>query len=136
MSDLTIGALARGAGVGVETVRYYQRRGLMPQPTRRPRQIRRYGRADLERLRFIRAAKNLGFSLGEIAELLRLESGGSCDEVKRLAQARLEDIALQIAGLRKTQEVLSEFVRRCDTSGGTLRCPLIASLEQLSSVHP
>lgn len=135
MTDLSIGALARGAGVGVETVRYYQRRGLMTEPQRQPGQIRRYDCDDLERLRFIRAAKSLGFSLDDVEELLRLEASGSCDDVKRLVQARHRDIARQIDLLQETQAVLSEVLRHCERSGGRVRCPLLASLEKRSAAN-
>lgn len=133
MNDLTIGALASRAGVGVETVRYYQRRGLMPEPQRQPGQIRRYHRDDLERLRFIRAAKSLGFSLRDVQELLRLEASGSCDDVKRLVQSRSREVARQIEHLQESQAVLSEVLRQCENSGGDVRCPLIASLESRST---
>jgi len=133
VNDLTIGALARGAGVGVETVRYYQRRGLMPEPERRSGQIRRYHRDDLERLRFIRAAKGLGFSLRDIRELLRLEASGCCNDVKRLVQSRFREIVRQIEHLQETQVVLSEVLRQCENSGGNVRCPLIDSLESRST---
>lgn len=96
---LTIGTLAQAAGVGVETVRYYQRRRLLPEPPRPLGGIRRYGEADLARLRFIRHAQELGFSLAEVAELLALDEGRDCDEA-----------------------------RACDRSGGHQRCPLIETL--------
>ena len=132
MNELTIGALARGAGVGVETVRYYQRRGLMREPARRPGQIRRYHREDLERLRFIRSAKALGFSLDDVQELLRLETSGCCADVKRLVQARCREIARQIEHLQQTRAVLSEALSQCESSRDRARCPLLTSLEERS----
>lgn len=133
MNDLTIGALARGAGVGVETVRYYQRRGLMPEPARRPGQIRRYDDNALERLRFIRAAKSLGFSLDDVEALLRFETAGTCDDVKHLVRARARSVAHQIERLQETRAVLADVLRQCERSDGRVRCPLIASLEKQSS---
>jgi len=135
MNGMTIGALARGAGVGVETVRYYQRLGLMPEPQRRPGQIRRYGNGDLERLRFIRAAKSLGFNLRDVEQLLRLEASGSCEEVSQVVRARSREVARQIESLNATQAVLQDFLHQCDVSGGVARCPLLASLQRQSAVN-
>lgn len=84
--DFTIGALARAAGVNVETIRFYQRRGLMPEPERPWGGIRRYARQDADRLRFIKSAQRLGFALDEVIELLRLEDGSHCEEARRLAR--------------------------------------------------
>lgn len=91
-SNLTIGALAQAAGVHVETVRFYQRRGLLPLPKRAYGSIRRYGHDALMRLRFIKSAQRLGFSLDEVAGLLRLEDGDHCDEVREQAEHRLADV--------------------------------------------
>src|SRR5262244_353866 len=90
--SVTIGVLADSAGVNVETIRFYQRKCLMPEPRRPQGGIRRYGDADLARLRFIRSAQSLGFSLDEIAELLKLEDGTHCGEARRLAEFRLQDV--------------------------------------------
>ncbi|GIX22445.1 MAG: MerR family transcriptional regulator [Gammaproteobacteria bacterium] len=122
---LTIGALARAAGVGVETVRYYQRRGLLPCPARPPGGTRRYGATELARLRFIRRAKTLGFSLEEIAELLRLEDGLSCNEASAVARRRLTELRGRIAELQRIEATLAALLQRCKHTGGTLRCPLI-----------
>lgn len=90
--NLTIGALARAAGVNVETIRYYQRRGLLREPARPHGGIRRYKKADLDRVQFVKAAQRLGFSLREIAELLRLEDGTQCEEASALAEHKLSDV--------------------------------------------
>jgi MerR family mercuric resistance operon transcriptional regulator len=132
MNTLTIGGLARAACVGVETVRYYQRRGLLREPPRGYGAIRRYQAADLERLRFIRAAQELGFSLREIAELLSLEEGSSCRAVERLAQVKLDLVRQRIAGLKRMEKTLHALVRQCETTGGKLRCPIIESLHHTS----
>lgn len=96
-SGLTIGGLARAADVNVETIRFYQRRGLMPEPDRLSRGIRRYRDADLSRLSFIRSAQRLGFSLDEIADLLGLEDGSSCGQARHKAEAKLADVKAKLA---------------------------------------
>lgn len=126
--DLTIGTLARAASVNVETVRYYQRRGLLPTPPRGYGSIRRYSADDAERLRFIRAAQALGFSLKEIGELLSLERGGSCRAVEKLAAGKLTLVRERIAGLQRIAHTLTKLMQRCEASGGQQRCPIIQSL--------
>ncbi len=127
----TIGRLARAAGVGVETVRYYQRRGLLREPPRPPGGVRRYGAPDLARLRFIRRAQALGFTLREVAELLALDDGTGCVRARRVAEARLEDVRRRIRALRRMERALAELVAACAAQGrGRARCPLIASLQE------
>ena len=96
----TIGGLASAAGVGVETVRYYQRRGLLPEPPRPPGEIRRYGDEDLRRLRFIRSAQAAGFTLAEIAELLDLDASDDQARARELALSRVAALDDKIAELR------------------------------------
>ncbi|WP_428832113.1 Hg(II)-responsive transcriptional regulator [Halomonas salifodinae] len=136
MADtLTIGGLAKAAGVNVETIRYYQRRGLLSEPERPPGGIRRYGAADIGRLTFVKTAQRLGFSLDEVAELLRLEDGTHCEEASALAEHKLADVRKKIEGLQRIEQVLDEMVHRCHTERGNITCPLIASLhEGLSEV--
>ncbi|HET7634208.1 MAG TPA: Hg(II)-responsive transcriptional regulator [Burkholderiales bacterium] len=126
--SLTVGALADAAGVNVETVRFYQRKGLMPKPQRPAGGIRRYGQADLARLGFIKAGQRLGFSLDEVSELLKLEDGTHCDEARRLAERKLRDVREKLAHLRRIQFALSQLVGRCGSARGAMKCPLIASL--------
>ena len=128
MTAVSIGALAQAAGVGVETVRYYQRRRLLPEPPRPAGGIRRYGETELARLRFIRHAQSLGFTLAEVAELLVLDEGSDCDEARRLASAKLAAVRQRLTHLRRIERVLSEQVRACAASGGRQRCPLIDTL--------
>ena len=128
MNELTIGGLAKAADIGVETVRYYQRRGLMPETPRGYGSIRRYGPGQVERLRFIRAAQDLGFSLKEIEELLSLEQGGSCRAVETLAEGKLAVVRERIAGLKRVEHTLAVLVRRCETTRGKMSCPIIQSL--------
>jgi len=131
--QLTIGALAGEVGVGVETVRFYQRRGLLREPQRAHGRIRRYGPNDVERLNFIRSAKELGFSLDEIAELLQLDDGTDCDEARSLAEHKLADVRQKIVALKRIERVLSDLVRECRQQEGNIHCPLIMSLRERSA---
>ncbi|AXS83665.1 MULTISPECIES: Hg(II)-responsive transcriptional regulator [Marinobacter] len=126
--SITIGGLARAAGVHVETIRYYQRRGLLPEPQRPPGGIRRYGPADIDRLTFVKTAQQLGFSLDQISDLLRLEDGAHCQEASALAENKLRDVRAKIDRLEKIEEVLGEMVDRCHAQKGNITCPLIAAL--------
>lgn len=130
LENLTIGRLAKAAGVNVETIRYYQRRGLMTEPERPPGGIRRYGRADLDRLVFVKSAQRLGFSLKEVAELLRLDDGAHCDEASVLAEQKLGDVREKIEGLQQIERVLADLVKACQQQHGNITCPVIASLHQ------
>ncbi len=130
LQKLTIGGLAKVGGVGVETIRYYQRRGLLPEPERPYGGIRRYGSNDVERLNFIRSAQSLGFSLDEVAELLRLDDGAHCDEASNLAEHKLRNVRAKIAGLQSIERVLSELIHSCHHHEGDIHCPLIASLHE------
>lgn len=123
-AELTIGTLARASGVNVETIRFYQRKG----PDRIHGAIRRYADSDLARLQFIKAAQRMGFSLAEVAELLRLDDGAHCGEARRLAQQKLHDVRERIADLRRIEGALDQLVVSCAAAAGDLRCPLIESL--------
>jgi MerR family mercuric resistance operon transcriptional regulator len=129
-TTLTIGALANAAGVNVETIRFYQRKGLLPEPDRPFGGIRRYGGADLARLRFIKAAQRLGFTLLDVAELLKLEDGTNCSEARRLAEYRLRDVRERLANLQRIESALRQLVAHCSATRGSIKCPLIASLQQ------
>lgn len=128
VDTLTIGMLAQGAGVNVETIRFYQRKGLMDEPSRPEGGIRRYGEDDVARVRFIKAAQRLGFSLDEIAELLRLQDGTHCDEASGLAQQKLEDVRRKLADLTRMEQALASLLRACRSRPRSVSCPLIASL--------
>lgn len=125
---LTIGRMAAETGVGVEAIRYYQRRGLLPEPKRNEGRIRRYGSREIERLRFIKAAQKVGFSLDEIGNLLQLDDGSGCAQARTLAAHKLEDVRSRLESLRRLEQVLSELVERCESSRGRVACPLIAAL--------
>lgn len=127
---LTIGTFAAQALVNVETVRYYHRRGLLAEPERQEGGIRRYGPADLARLKFVKTAQRLGFSLDEVSVLLQLEDGTHCGEARALAQHKLEDVRERLAALRRVEAVLAKLVRECDDSRTAVSCPLIAALQK------
>ena len=131
MAAMSISQLARSAGVGVETVRYYQRRGLLPDP--RPQKtgtngIRHYGPDEARRLRFIRSAQTAGFTLDEIAELLRLDSSGDRPRAREMARGRIAELDRKIAELEKARKALSRLAREC-AAGDKGPCPIIASFE-------
>jgi len=127
---LTIGLLAQAVGVNVEAIRFYQRKGLMPLPKRAYGSIRRYTDADLERVRFIKAAQRLGFSLAEVSDLLRLVDGTHCEEARRIAQQKLQDIREKLADLQRIEAALDQLVARCGSADNAVQCPLISSLQQ------
>jgi len=123
---LTIGQLAKAAEVSVETIRYYQRIGLMRTPAKPLGEIRRYHHNDLSRLRFIRRAKELGFSLKDIHALLLLDEE-SCDDVRELAERKLTDVRKRISDLESVAKSLSAMIRQCESSDQPA-CPIIDSL--------
>ena len=125
--ELTIAKLAQAGGVGVETVRYYQRRGLFPVP--RPLGgIRRYGAPEIRRLKFIRAAQAAGFTLEEIGELLALDAGHDHNRARALARERIAALDTRIAELEQARDALRRLARDCAHSKGP--CPIIRAFEQ------
>ncbi|WP_341910234.1 Hg(II)-responsive transcriptional regulator [Polaromonas sp. YR568] len=126
-NKFTIGELAAFAGVGVETIRFYQRRGMVQEPPKPSGSIRRYGASDVQRLRFVKSAQSLGFSLDEVAELLRLEDGAHCKEASSLAESKLADIRRKLAELSRMETALSGLVEACHVGRGKVSCPLIAA---------
>ncbi len=131
MRTLTTGELAEQAGVNVQTVRYYERRGLLPEPPRTPSGYREYGPGDLRRLRFIRRAKSLGFRLSEIETLLnlRVEENRSCDAVQDRAAEALARIDEQVEQLHQIRRALSSLVDACRKQEPTGDCPILETLE-------
>lgn len=127
--SLTIGALAAEAGVHVETIRFYQRRKLLPEPERPYGGIRRYGPAEVSRLRFIKAAQRIGFTLDEIAQLLQLEDGTHCSQARTIAEHKLTDVRHRLEDLQRIETALAQLVKRCAAGRGKVTCPLIASLQ-------
>ncbi len=130
LENLTIGAFAKAAGVNIETIRFYQRKGLLPEPDRPYGSIRRYGEADVARVKFVKSAQRLGFSLDEIAELLKLEDGTHCCEAAELAAQRLADVRARLADLTRMERALSQVLSACHANEGQVTCPLIASLQR------
>lgn len=133
---LTIGAFAEAAGVNVETIRFYQRKGLLAQPYKPPGSIRRYGTEDVTRVRFVKTAQGLGFTLDEVAELLRLDDGTHCREASALAERKLADVRTKLANLGRMERVLSHLVGACHARRGNISCPLIASLQNETAPQP
>ena len=124
----TIGTLAEAAGVTVETIRFYQRKQLLAEPTRRRGEVRQYGADAVARVRFVKAAQRLGFSLVEIAGLLTLDDGAHCGEARVVAEGRLNDVRAKLRDLRRMKAALDAVVADCRATRGTVTCPLIASL--------
>lgn len=129
-SSLTIGSVARRVGVAIDTIRYYEREGLMPAPQRRASGYRSYGEAAVVRLRFIRRAKELGFTLEEIRDLLALSADRQrgVKAVKQRAQQRLTAITQRIAELTRVRDALAELVASCPGHGTPEQCPILRAL--------
>lgn len=128
---ITIGQLARRAGSDVETIRYYERRGLLPPPPRAGNGYRRYPPDAVGQLRFIRRAKTLGFTLAEIQELLSLRrTGQDRAAVKQLARDRLADLDARLADLQRMRNALADLDRRCSGEGPVTGCPIIDALNE------
>ena len=127
VQSLTVGKLAAAGGVGVETIRFYQRKGLLEEPTRESG-IRRYGSEDLRRLRFIKQAQTAGFTLQEIKELLELDAGEDRPRARELAEARIEALGERIAELKRARDALRRLARECG-EGSSGPCPILTSFD-------
>ena len=125
--SLTIGELAAAGGVGVETIRFYQRKGLLRTPARGDG-IRHYGREDVRRLRFIRQAQAAGFTLEQIRELLELDAGEDRSRARELAKARIEALDAKISDLQRAREALQRLAKEC-AGGKSGPCPILASFD-------
>jgi len=130
MQTMTIGRLAKEAGVNVDTIRYYERHGLLPRAARRESGYRVYATADVARLSFIRRAKELGFSLTDIGELLSLSEDRHSDMhgVKRKAEDRLADVERKIRELQRVRRGLKTLIAACPGHGELAACPIVAAL--------
>ena len=128
VTSMTIGKLAESCGVNVETIRYYQRRGLLEEPARVEGGYRRYPVAMTKRLRFIKRAQALGFTLTEVGGLLRLGEGGVCVETRSLAVGKASLIDKKIADLTAMRAALRELAGRCDASAEGTGCPILEAL--------
>lgn len=131
MQGLTIGKLANAAASDIETIRYYERRGLMPEPPRGFNGYRRYPASAVERLHFIQRAKTLGFTLAEIAELLALQdTDADRSEVKALTQRKLTDLDSRIRDLQRMRTALADLEAHCSGHGPAHGCPIIEALNR------
>jgi DNA-binding transcriptional MerR regulator len=122
-----MGGRARAAEIGVETIRYYQRRHLLAVP-HSGAGVRRYSAGMIDRIRFIKRSQSLGFTLDEIRKLMRLEQGGSRSAIRKIAGDRLTNIREKIAALEQMERVLSELLCECEHTATAARCPIIAAL--------
>lgn len=138
MEILTIGQLAKQAGVGVETLRFYEREGLIAEPERRPSsRYRQYPPQAVRRVRFIRHAKDLGFTLKEIQELLelRVNPDSTCADVRGRAKDKIQDIEGRIASLERMKSALERLARKCRGQGPTTECPILEELDRLEDSY-
>jgi MerR family transcriptional regulator, mercuric resistance operon regulatory protein len=133
MSGLTVSELARAGGVGVETVRYYQRQGLMPRPPQLGRPgggIRHYGERDVHRLNFIRGAQSAGFSLRQISELLALEGTDDRAEIRAIARQRIVALDDEIAALQRARDALVRLAGECERTAKGRPCPILDAFDR------
>jgi len=128
LEALTIGAFSKAAGVNVETIRFYQRRGLLAEPDKPYGGIRRYGEADVARVKFVKSAQRLGFSLDDVAGLLKLADGAHCGEARVLGERKLAEVRAKLVDLARMEAALSGLVKRCGATRGRVDCPLIDAL--------
>lgn len=133
---LTISKLASAAGVNVETIRFYQRRGLLAEPAKPLGGIRHYAQADVSRVLFIKAAQRIGFTLDEIEQLLNLDEGMHCSEARAIAEHKLEMVREKLADLQRIETALTQLVGRCEASRGQVSCPLIDALQPSAQHEP
>lgn len=129
---LTIGKVAEAAGVEVSTLRYYERRGILREPPRTGSGYRQYDETVVDRIRFVRHAQDLGFTLEEIEELLalRVENPSSCEAVEEATRAKLRSVDAKLRELRRLRSVLGRLVRACEDREETSECPVLAMLEE------
>lgn len=134
MSDIsdnfTIGVLAAAGGVNVETIRFYQRKGLLSKPPRSHGNIRRYTHTDAARVQFIKAAQRIGFTLGEIALLVQLEDGTQCSRAWEVASNKLAVVRHRLSDLERIEAALTRLVDQCAAGRGEVSCPLITFLQE------
>jgi len=131
MDGFKTSEVAKQGGVNLETIRYYERRGLLPKPRRTPAGYRTFGRDDVRRLRFIKHAQALGFSLKEVKELLalRVDARTSCADVRKRAEAKIVDIEQKVRALRAMKRALVRLTTACVGRGPVSACPILESLD-------
>lgn len=131
MENLKIGQLAKETGTNIGTIRYYERRGLIPEPPRRESGYRGFSHKYVERILFIKRAQTLGFTLKEISQLLAMADGvADCKDIKKFAEDKVKDIESRILDFKKIKNVLHDLVKRCPDKGEISDCPIIESLTQ------
>ena len=132
MTALTIGQCARKAQVNVDTIRYYERRGLIPEPPRRQSGYRQYHENDVARIQFIKRAQELGFTLNEVEELLalRVDPTTKCVDVKEQTEGKIADISAKIKTLQRMKRVLTQLAASCDARAPTNECPILEALDR------
>jgi MerR family mercuric resistance operon transcriptional regulator len=128
--SFTIGTLTKSAVVNIETIRFYQLRGLLAEPDKPPGGVRHYNDSQTQRIQFIKHGQTLGFSLAEIEELLRLEDGQHGCEAQEIALRKLALIRDRIASLQKIAAALSDLIHHCTDNQGSVTCPIIATLQR------
>lgn len=130
----TIGKVAQRSGVGIETLRFYEREGLIPEPPRRESGYRQYPAATIDRVRFIKQAKELGFTLAEIRELLDLSMGPktTCADVKRKTLEKIKEIDAKISDLKRIKRALNRLTNQCRGKGPVSECPILENLESIT----
>lgn len=136
MTDMTIGRVAKKAGVGVETIRFYERRGLIEQPIKPDGAgFRNYPDEVVVQVRFIRRAQQIGFSLAEIGELLSLKADptSDCGDIRERASAKLEEVDEKITSLKRMRKALNEMIAACPASGALRACSILDALENETS---
>ncbi|HEX6481236.1 MAG TPA: MerR family transcriptional regulator [Ktedonobacteraceae bacterium] len=138
METLTIGQVAHQAGVGVETIRFYEREGLLEEPIRRASGYRQYSEQVVQRIHFIKRAQKLGFSLKEIAELLllRVDAQTSCEEVQQRAGAKIAEVERKLIELQRMRQALLHVAALCTGQGPASACPMLDALEQQEMQDP
>jgi MerR family transcriptional regulator, copper efflux regulator len=138
METLSIGQVARRAGVGVETVRFYEREGLLEEPPRRASGYRQYSEEVVARLRFIKRAQQLGFSLKEISELLllRVDAQTPCEEVRQHTEAKIAEVERKMVELQRMRQALLQVHSLCTGPGPTSACPMLEALAQQEPLDP
>lgn len=131
MQPLTIGKVAKQASVGIETIRFYEREGLIAEPPRRESGYRQYPPETVDRVRFIKRAKELGFSLKEIKDLLalRIAPGTTCGQIKKRAQAKIVDIEEKMRTLERMKRALTKLTLACNGRGSIKDCPILEALD-------
>ena len=139
MDGFKTSEVARAGGVNLETIRYYERRGLLPKPPRTPAGYRAFNPEAVRRIRFIKQAQALGFSLKDVRELLslRVDPRRSCGDVRARAEAKLADIEEKIRGLHAMKKTLARFIAACSGRGPVSKCPILEALdEEIVNIRP